>query len=459
MKAAVIGRPVSHSLSPAIFKFLRARELSPLEYEAREVSVESLAIFIQGLREDSEWRGVNVTIPHKESVLCLLDQVEADAASLGAVNVIQRRNGKLQGFNTDIIGIEKTFHYAGFSVRGKNCFVLGAGGSAKAVLHVLGESGAKEVVVYNPRSERGHAVVEKFSALFPETSFSLASSVQEQSEKTFSLVINATPVGMNIQTPEFFAPLAYLRTTNDSLAFDLIYTPKDTLFLKATRACGMRGVGGLGMLVDQAIATWELWVGTLRDLDRTRGELLQYLNGILNLRENSRPVFLTGFMGVGKSTIAHELCKVTGRRFFDTDRVIENRAKLSIAEIFAQQGEAAFREQEKTLIAELSSDKGAVIALGGGVLNQIENLKRIKDAGLLVYLTATDETLNQRLDKGARTRPLLADLDPEAKKSKIAELLKTRRPIYEQAHLSVPVDGLSPAEAVEKILLALGAAR
>lgn len=459
MKAAVIGQPVSHSLSPAIFKFLRARELSPLEYEAREISPIGLAPFIAQMKEDNEWRGVNVTIPHKEEVLSLLDQVSPDAESLGAVNVVQRKEGALYGFNTDVIGIEKTFHYAGFSVNGKTCLVIGAGGSAKAVLHVLGTCGAKTVFVYNPRSNRGQILVEKFKALFPLTHFYSTQTLSLGTGEEFSLLVNTTPVGMNIIEPDFFEPLAALQIKNDALAFDLIYTPKETLFLKKTKSMGIRGVGGLGMLVDQAIATWELWFGTLRELDHSRDELLQYLNGILKCRENPRPIFLTGFMGVGKSTIAQELCKSTGRRFFDTDRVIESKTHLTIAEIFAQQGEASFRELEKTTVAELCADQGAVIALGGGVLNQTENLDHIKNAGTLIYLSANEDTLNQRLEKGAKSRPLLADLNPVQRRSKIKELLKVRLPIYEKAHFSVGIDDLRPVEAAEKILLAIGRSR
>lgn len=459
MKAAVIGQPVSHSLSPAIFRFLRARELSPLDYEAREVAPAQLEEFIAQVKNDAEWRGVNVTIPHKEAVLSLLDQIAPDAESLGAVNVIQRKEGKLFGFNTDVVGIEKTFHYAGFSVHGKTCLIIGAGGSAKAVLQVLGSSGAKTIFVYNPRSNRGQILVEKFRTLFPQTHFESTATLFLGEDTEVSLLVNTTPIGMNVIEPDFFEPLEALRIKNDALAFDLIYTPKETLFLKKAKSLGVRGVGGLGMLVDQAIATWNLWFGTLRDLDQTREELLHYLNGILKLRENPRPLFLTGFMGVGKSTIAQELCKSTGRRFFDTDRVIESKTHLSVAEIFAQQGEAAFRTLEKSTVADLCAGLGAVIALGGGVLNQTENVDHIKNAGILIYLSASEDTLNARLEKGAKTRPLLADLNPGQRRAKISELLKVRLPIYEKAHFSVAIDNLRPVEAAEKILIALGRSR
>ena len=459
MKAAVIGQPVGHSLSPAIFRFLRNRENSPLEYEAKEVTSSDLRGFLGELRASQEWRGVNVTIPHKEAILPMLDSVSAEAASVGAVNVVQVKDGKLHGFNTDIVGIEKTFHYAGFSVRGKNCFVYGAGGSAKALVYVLGRSGARSVVIYNPRSDRGQSLVAHFKPLFLNTQFIAVNSPDAVKGTEFSLLVNTTPVGMNVKDPEFFKNIGRLKFYNDALAFDLIYSPKDTVFLQTAHDEGIRGVGGLGMLVDQAIATWERWVGRLRNTDRTRLELIQFLEGILILRENPNPIFLTGFMGVGKSTVAQELAKVTGRQFFDTDRAIEEAAGMSIPDIFSRQGEGVFRRHESEALIRLGQTRGSVVSLGGGVLTQSGNLNLVKSAGTLIYLSATEETLRMRLEKGARHRPLLAHLSDADRNAKIGELLQARIPIYEQAHFTVSVDQLKPTEVNEKILLALGEAR
>ena len=148
------------------------------------------------------------------------------------------------------------------------------------------------------------------------------------------------------------------------------------------------------------------------------------------------PVFLTGFMGVGKTRVGHILAQQLGRCFLDTDRMIEQRAGKTIAEIFADEGEAHFRQLERDCVLETCQRPDAVVALGGGAITRADNVAAVRRAGILVCLKADVDTIFARVRR--RTdRPLLAGLDPQAQRAKIESLLRERAPYYDQAHIEL----------------------
>jgi len=226
LKAAVIGHPIAHSLSPAIFNFIARQESCPLDYQAQEVLLENLLTYLQSVRSDREYVGLNVTIPFKEAVIPELDQITEEASAIGAVNVIQKNNASLIGFNTDVAGIRETFNSLHFSPENKVCLIWGAGGAAKAVAWTLGKLKAKTIYIFNPRSTRGSELEKKFNELFPKTHFQSIHTLEEIKTDEISLVVNSTPVGMkNIASnDDFFNGMNSLHFSGDALAFDLIYT-------------------------------------------------------------------------------------------------------------------------------------------------------------------------------------------------------------------------------------------
>ena len=342
------------------------------------------------------------------------------------------------------------------TLTGKTALLFGAGGSAKAVAWVLGQKKTKQVFIYNPRSNRAEDLIRQFKPLFPETEFRSLSSLDEIQEERISLVVNSTPVGMSAQVDDsFFLGLKRLRFEPDALAFDLIYNPEDTLFLKSARELNLDTVGGLSMLIEQALATFEIWIGPLANSRSSASELGSYLRGILIMRRNPSPIFLTGFMGVGKTTIARALSKVTHRAWIDTDHHIENEAKLSIPEIFEKQGEKEFRRLETQSIQSLSKLKNQVIALGGGALMNEENLKTILDSGTLIYLKVSESVLNERLSRQKSSRPLMAGLSEEERAKKIKDLLALRMPVYERSHITVEAEG-SERKVAQAIISKMG---
>ncbi|RMF77840.1 MAG: shikimate kinase [Nitrospirae bacterium] len=161
-----------------------------------------------------------------------------------------------------------------------------------------------------------------------------------------------------------------------------------------------------------------------------------------------RNLVLVGFMGAGKTTVGRLLAARLGWPVVDTDELIEARAGKRIAEIFAAEGEAAFRDLESAVAAELAGLRRTVITTGGGIVERPENRAALRAAGEVVYLRARPETLYGRV-RGSRHRPLLQVADPEAR---IRELLARRAPLYEEADRIVDTDGLSLEAVVERIL-------
>lgn len=456
MKAAVIGSPVSHSLSPAIFEFISLDQGLKIDYSAIEVLPENTHAFLKKILSAHEYVGLNVTLPLKETLLNQVDDLSPAARIMGAMNVVQIYKQKTIGHNTDVIGIEKTLSRLNFSATGKDCLLWGAGGSAKAVAYVLGKLKARRVYVFN-RGQRGLELALSFSKYFPETEYRALGSLDEVKDIPLSLMVNSTSLGMQGQESglEYFSEVKSLSFHPDAVAFDLIYVPAKTDFLKVAGAHHLRTVGGIGMLIDQALATWEIWVAPLKDEERLHERLKIFLSGVLTLRYDPRPIFLTGFMGVGKSTIARNLGALTKREVVDTDKVIEAAAGETIAQIFGR-GETAFRQKEDEALALVSTKTQAVISLGGGALGNPENLKTVEEMGRLVYLEASAATLEQRITEQGQGRPLLDSLSGPEKLSKITDLLNERKGSYERALIKVNTEHLNPMQVCFEIVSKIG---
>ena len=164
-----------------------------------------------------------------------------------------------------------------------------------------------------------------------------------------------------------------------------------------------------------------------------------------------RNIIFVGFMGTGKSLVARRLAKRLGRRFVDTDACIEREADMSIAQIFATEGEAAFRQRERQAIARACQEKGMVIATGGGAIIDRENARIMKASGPVICLTARPEVILQRV-RGDTTRPLLQGPNPL---EKIQRLLADRAEAYARADITIDTSSLGPDAVVEAALTAL----
>lgn len=261
--AAVIGHPITHSLSPALFaEFARAARVD-LDYRAVDVSPEALEATLARWRSDARFIGCNVTMPHKERIMPLLDRCSNAAQACAAVNVVRRDGSRLVGENTDVLGIAATLQELGFDPRGRNAVVFGAGGGAQAVVTVLGEAAAAEIHVVARTPERARRLVARAAQNWPQTSFT---AIEAGSQIPFSaeLYVNATPLG---QSGQPYRPLIPKVVPVGAVAFDLVYRPAQTPFLVEARDRGLHAIGGFTMLLEQALATFEAWFSFRPPLD------------------------------------------------------------------------------------------------------------------------------------------------------------------------------------------------
>jgi shikimate dehydrogenase len=273
--AAVIGQPVAHSRSPAIFGFLSRRLSTPLDYQRREIAPDALPAAVQSARGEAGLLGWNVTIPHKERIVGLLDSVAPEALAVGAVNVVHRLNGTLRGHNTDVLGVERTFSEHGVEVKGARCLLLGAGGAARAAAYSLGRAGAARVQVWNRSHGRAGALCASFNRLFPGTRFEdLPHGLEAPDLSGTAVVVNATPLGMSGYAGD---PPRLPPVSAHAFVFDLVYNPEETPLIQQARARGLRCTSGLDMLAWQALGTWELWVGPIAGAEKVKTELMQIL--------------------------------------------------------------------------------------------------------------------------------------------------------------------------------------
>jgi len=247
-RAAVIGHPVAHSRSPALFARLARAAGVALAYEAIDVLPEDLAGTLARWRATPEFVGCNVTLPHKERALALADRVEAAARACGAANVLTRVGTTLVADNTDVAGVEAALAQHGVALRGARVAILGAGGAARAVAEAARRSGAASIAIAARDVARTAAVAADFGAL----------ACALDGVPLADVYVNATPVGMQGQEQRSLLPAG---APPGAAAFDLVYVPEDTPFLIDARARGLRAVGGTAMFLAQAAATFELWFG------------------------------------------------------------------------------------------------------------------------------------------------------------------------------------------------------
>lgn len=250
--AAVIGSPISHSLSPVIFNAaFEALELD-WTYVALEVAEGEAPQALTGMRALG-LGGLSVTMPHKAAVAAAVDVLAPDAEALGAVNCVVPRDGRLVGENTDGAGLLASLVAQDVVVAGARVAVLGAGGAARAAIRSFVVAGAAEVVVLNRTPERAHAAAE------------LAGSVGRvggtDDLADVELVVNATSVGMAGTPSAGRLPLDAAALGPHHVVVDLVYEPEQTPLLQAAAQRGARVVGGIGMLVHQAALAFEHWTG------------------------------------------------------------------------------------------------------------------------------------------------------------------------------------------------------
>lgn len=259
-RACVIGWPVSHSRSPLIHGYWLGKYGILGSYDRHAVPPGEVKEFLASLG-DQGYLGCNVTLPHKETVFDLVNIADEPTRRLGVVNTVFSRNGELWGTSTDGEGFLASVEAAvdGWTVGGRNIMLLGAGGAARAIAGTLVARGAAQVQVANRTLERAESLRNDFGKRITP----LAWEAAPQALAELDLLINTTSLGMTGQPP---LQIDLARLPGATVVADIVYVPLETAFLRSARERGNRTVGGLGMLLHQAVRGFELWFGTKPDV-------------------------------------------------------------------------------------------------------------------------------------------------------------------------------------------------
>ena len=275
--AEVIGDPIAQSKSPVIHGWWLGLLGIDADYRRCHVTAAGLADYLAGRRGDANWRGCNVTMPHKQAIMTLLDRIDPEAARIGAVNTVVREgDGSLTGYNTDAPGFLEPVQPLLGDEPYRFAYVIGTGGAARAIIDALFHA---EFMIWsisrNPakaKQEFGHYLTED-----PEFLIDLAElkpgPLRPADPEVFSLIVNATPLGMTGHPP---LDLPWGGFLANATAYDIVTAPADTAFLQQARNQGLATIDGLAMLIGQAAAAFERFFGAPapRDQDTELRRLL-----------------------------------------------------------------------------------------------------------------------------------------------------------------------------------------
>jgi shikimate dehydrogenase len=250
----LLGFPVGHSISPTMQNAALRHLGIDWQYELLETSPDKLRDTVARLRND-DCIGANVTIPHKQAVMEWLDEVSDRARKIGAVNTIIKRDGKLLGDNTDAYGVLQSFVEENISLRNARVVVFGAGGAARGTMFALGEAGVSSIAILNRTQARADVLADFVRQQFPNV---VVTTNKFETINVADIIINTTSVGMIPNTNASPMPngTAFPRA---AIAFDLVYRPLQTKFLRDAENVGAKAIGGLGMLVHQGALSLKLW--------------------------------------------------------------------------------------------------------------------------------------------------------------------------------------------------------
>ncbi len=399
-RCGLLGEKLGHSYSPQIHA-----KLSDYEYRLYEKEAGDVGTFLSS----DGWDGLNVTIPYKKTVIPYLSEIGSTAQKTGSVNTIVRKDdGTLFGDNTDVYGFIKMTEHAGITVADKKVLVLGSGGASTAAVTALLEMNAKPVVISRSGSDNYENLNRHDDA---------------------EIIVNTTPLGMYPDVEKSAVDLAAF--PNLSGVLDVIYNPARTRLLLQAEKLGIPYANGLYMLVAQAKRSAEMFIGESipdAEIDRIYGEL----------SFEGQNIILIGMPGVGKTTVAGRIAKLTGRRMFDSDEEITKSVGETPEQIILQRGESEFREIESRVLEELGKQSGNVIATGGGVVVREHNYDSLHQNGTIVWLQRDLSLLKDT------SRPILQKEGAEA-------LYRQREPLYRKFADIIVGIGDNPDDSARRI--------
>ena len=400
MKCGLLGRKLSHSYSPQIHKTLGSYSYELFEKEPEE---------IEDFLKYGDFTGINVTVPYKKDVIPYLDELSPIARRLGAVNTVIRKGGKLIGHNTDYFGFLTMVKESGLQFAGRKVLVLGSGGASNTAVAVLEELGSNVVIISRSGKNNYQNLHLHHDA---------------------SVIVNTTPVGMYPQTG--VSPLDLDLFPQLEGVLDVIYNPARTQLLLDAQKRGIVAMNGLVMLVAQAKEAAQWFTGSQID-----DSVIFPINEVL--KHQMMNIVLIGMPGSGKTTVGKLLAEATGKLFVDADEELVKFAGRSIPEIFAEDGESAFRALETRVLCELGKRSNLVIATGGGCVTQDRNYPLLHQNGMIFCLARDICKLP------VSSRPL-------SKAGNLEEMYRIRKPLYEAFADRIIDNNNDPHNTVKEIL-------
>ena len=366
----VLGRTLAHTYSPEIHSlFDSSYSYSVIEREPEELET----LFKSGV-----FKGFNVTIPYKKNAFEMCDEVDEASRTTGSVNTVLFEDGKIKGWNTDYFGFIYMLKRKGISVSGRKVLVLGTGGAASAVFFALKTLGAAAVYACDLEAEINYNNV-----------YDKAGDAQ--------VIVNCTPVGMFPKVDNSLLDLTKFASLE--ACADVVYNPSRTKFLQEAEDLGMKTCGGLAMLVAQAYKSSRIFAGDiagaelLGNPDSDQGaeyvpdEAVELIEKVIKILENRmRNITIIGMPGSGKSLLARNIAKVTGRTLVDLDIAFAEKFGQTPAEVLNGPGEDVFREMECEIAAEFLPKSGLVISCGGGIVTRDVNKFYVRCNSNVFYL-------------------------------------------------------------------------
>lgn len=270
----IFGHPVGHSLSPVMHNSAFSALGLDCVYVAFDISPEDIGKAAQAVRTLGI-SGINITIPHKESIIPHLDGIAPDAELTGAVNTVKNESGELTGHNTDVGGFLRAVREElGVEPKGSSVFLAGAGGAARAVMSAFCMNGAERIYILNRTHDKALRLATEFGARFGKIKIEPiksgdAKAIAAALSKA-DILVNSTSSGMEGREG-FDLPLDKMKKT--SAVYDLVYKPRETKLVKDARALGLRASGGLGMLLYQGALSFEIWTGVQAPVEVMRKAL------------------------------------------------------------------------------------------------------------------------------------------------------------------------------------------
>lgn len=407
MKYGLIGEKLGHSFSKEIHE-----RIADYKYELCEVAKEDFDQFFK----NRDFISINVTIPYKERVIPYLDYIDDIALSIGAVNTVVNKDGKLYGYNTDYYGLKSLIEKRNIDVKNKKVLILGTGGTSKTATAVVKTLGAKEIIYASINGE-----IDTFT-------------YEEVLEKhtDSEVIINTTPCGMYPNNDGLLIDINLFK--NLVGVVDVVYNPLLTTILQNAKTNNLKYASGLYMLVSQAVYASAIF----QDIEVSHDLIDEVFEEIYFQKQN---IVLIGMPTCGKTTIGKKLAKELNKTFVDIDTLIEEEIQMSISKFLNKDNEKDFRDIEEKVVERIAKMNNLIISTGGGVIKRQVNIERLKKNGIVVFI---DRDVNLLMP--ASDRPLSNNLND------LKKLYNERYEIYKIAADIVVKNNTKINDVITKII-------